>query len=172
MPNSNCCYLAFCFVIIVLNTFKNVEVVMKKIKLVYLFLICSLFTYGSDFIYLDSLINSVVKGDLKSVKELLKKNISNMGKNIALMHAVKSNNQPLAELLIEEGADVNTQEEYGNTLLMEAIINNNESMAKMLEEKGADINTRTIFGDTALLYAINNDNRNIEEWLLSLGADY
>lgn len=60
-----------------------------------------------------------------------------------LMHAtIKSSRFNIAKLLIECGADINLQDDYGNTALHYAISYNREKIVKLLLDNHADINIK------------------------------
>jgi len=57
--------------------------------------------------------------------------------------AVNAHNLDILPYLVEEaGADINAQDEHGNTPLFRAIIMGNSDVVKYLKEKGADLNAK------------------------------
>ncbi|HXH24212.1 MAG TPA: ankyrin repeat domain-containing protein, partial [Vicinamibacterales bacterium] len=82
----------------------------------------------------------------------------------ALVFAAREGDIESAQALLDAGADVNQQTEYGWTPLLTAINNRNYRLAKLLIERGADVNLANKGGWTPLYLA--TDNRNIE------GGDY
>jgi len=82
----------------------------------------------------------------------------------ALVFAAREGDVESARKLVEAGADVNQQTEYGWTPLLTAVNNRNYAVAKLLIENGADVNRANKGGWTPLYLA--TDNRNIE------GGDY
>ncbi|HXH25192.1 MAG TPA: ankyrin repeat domain-containing protein, partial [Vicinamibacterales bacterium] len=82
----------------------------------------------------------------------------------ALIFAAREGDIESAQALLDAGADVNQQSEYGWTPLLTAINNRNYRLARLLIERGADVNLANKGGWTPLYLA--TDNRNIE------GGDY
>jgi len=81
-----------------------------------------------------------------------------------LVFAAREGNLDTAKVLVERGADVNQQTEYGWTPLLVATNNRNYRLGAYLLEHGADPNIANKGGWTPLYLA--TDNRNIE------GGDY
>jgi ankyrin repeat protein len=67
----------------------------------------------------------------------------------------------IAEVLIENGANVNLKNKDGLTPLMESIFSNHYELAKLLLQKGADTAIRDLKGKTALDYAVEQDAEEI-----------
>lgn len=96
----------------------------------------------------------------------------------ALITAAGNGDVARVKALLEDGADPNAQDEFGNTALMSAAINNDPPMGKYtavveaLLAAGAnpDIQHR-IFGHTALMSAITNGDIPTIKALLAGGAD-
>ena len=82
----------------------------------------------------------------------------------SLVFAAREGDLESARALLDAGADVNQQTEYGWTPLLTAVNNRNYQLAKLLVERGADVNLPNKGGWTPLYLA--TDNRNIE------GGDY
>jgi ankyrin len=82
----------------------------------------------------------------------------------ALVFAAREGDVESARALLDAGADVNQQTEYGWTPLLTAVNNRNYRLAQLLIERGADVNLANKGGWTPLYLA--TDNRNIE------GGDY
>lgn len=59
----------------------------------------------------------------------------------------------LAEMLIENGADINTQESYGRMPLLWAAEGGHKVLVRLLLEKGADIKSKDTSGRTPLSHA-------------------
>lgn len=101
-------------------------------------------------------------GQVERIELLLKNNADiesreNGGKT-PLMWAVSSEkNFPVVKCLIEQGADLKTKDNFGNSLLHEAVWMNKESdvVVKYLVEKGADINAKNDQGKTPLEFALS-----------------
>ena len=80
----------------------------------------------------------------------------------------------MAKYLVERGADINKENEYGETPLFEACENGKLVIVKYLIEHGADINKRNNTGETPLYklrklyYARKNEE--VEKYLVEHGA--
>lgn len=73
--------------------------------------------------------------------------------------------------LLEEGANVNERNEYGDTPLIWAAGDGNPEIVGLLVEKGADVNACNKFGDTPLFEAVWDGNTETVELLLLEKAD-
>lgn len=73
-------------------------------------------------------------------------------------------------LLIENGADVNEQNVFGNTALMSAVRNNQKEIVQQLLEAGADANIINAGQDTVLKIAIRNGYFDISNLLIKNGV--
>jgi ankyrin repeat protein len=81
-----------------------------------------------------------------------------------LVFAAREGDIESAKKLLDAGAPIDQQTEYGWTALLTAVNNRNYQLAKMLIERGANVNLANKGGWTPLYLA--TDNRNIE------GGDY
>ena len=88
-----------------------------------------------------------------------------------LMEAVKNNELAIAELLIEEGADVNHQNKDGKTPLIRAAAYGNKEIADLLIKNGANLNASDLQNYTALMFAIEKDRPEIAKLLLEHNAE-
>lgn len=78
--------------------------------------------------------------------------------------------QEAASLFIKNGADVNSEDRYGNVLLNDAIKGNDIRIATRIVELGADVNIRTIKG-TPLTLATSFSSLEMVTLLVKHGAD-
>ena len=74
----------------------------------------------------------------------------------------------MAEILIQNGADVTAKDEFGITPLIEAAIQDREEVVRVLFKYGANVHDRNAFNDTSL--HLTSDLR-IAEILIQNGAD-
>ena len=87
----------------------------------------------------------------------------------ALMRAVKYGNEEIAKVLIEAGADVNTEANWEGTALKMAVERGQMAVTQALIDAGADVNARYSMSDeTALMKA---QNTKIAKALIEAGAD-
>jgi hypothetical protein len=121
-----------------------------------------------------TLVTAAGKGDLNTVKSILedKSNpIDISEKNRALCEASWfSGHIKVADLLIANGADLNTNCDHGVTPLIASLWDNHFALSKFLIDKGADINARTSWG-SALSFALFRRNIEIAKTILNKGAD-
>ncbi|WP_395377199.1 ankyrin repeat domain-containing protein [Marinicella sp. W31] len=96
-----------------------------------------------------------------------------MPADATLIKAILTNNQPLAEKLLHEGADPNAALGSQNeTALIYAIGRfRSESLVQLLLEKGADPNIRDYSKNTPLIYAVQLSNESMVNALIKSGAD-
>lgn len=74
----------------------------------------------------------------------------------ALLHmAITNKLWKAVELLVLAGADINTQDEYGDTPLLQAVTDSHFALMKYLIEHGADVNLCNNKKQTPLFYATN-----------------
>ncbi len=92
--------------------------------------------------------------------------------NTKLLNAALRGEQTAMKLLINAGADVNTEDDEGITVLMWAILSYVEiEYIEMLIQKGADVNAKDGKGETALMRAAIQDGSVILETLIKNGAE-
>jgi len=77
----------------------------------------------------------------------------------------------ICELLIAHGADLNSQDRYGNTPLHSAVRCRHLEIAELLLKFGADVNALNQQGSSALFEAARTHNAEMAELLLSHGAE-
>jgi hypothetical protein len=94
-------------------------------------------------------------GDTKSVLAILSRGADVNGKSpdnggTALMLAAMGGKREMAELLLDNGADVNAMSRDGNTALMFAVLFAHRDVVQLLMEHGADTKIKNKLGGTAL----------------------
>ena len=88
----------------------------------------------------------------------------------ALIEATKLGDVDSVKSLIEKGADVNTENDWGCTPLHYAADSGYVDIAKLLIEHGADVNAKDSDGWTPLHYALKNGHTDVAELLKKHGA--
>ena len=73
--------------------------------------------------------------------------------------------------MVEKGANLDLQDEDGDSALMYACMNNQPEVAKLMVEKGAKIDLQNKDGDSALIFACRNDQPEVAKLLLEKGAN-
>src|SRR3990167_10303407 len=66
------------------------------------------------------------------------------------VHTAKKGNYEKLKELIQHGADVNSQDRYGDTALMYAAYQENTEIIELLLNRGADLEIRNVYAHTAL----------------------
>jgi len=91
-----------------------------------------------------------------------------------LLKACQNSNLELAELLLKDGADVNTKDTEGTTALMAAASaprGINWQLMELLLKRGVDVNARDKNGKTALMLAFDKGYLNAAWLLFTKGSD-
>ncbi|WP_342255471.1 ankyrin repeat domain-containing protein [Spiroplasma endosymbiont of Poecilobothrus nobilitatus] len=125
---------------------------------------------------------AIIKNKKEMIKVLLKSkkiknNINNKSYlNIGCLHWASLNlkninNLEITKLLIDNGADVNLQDENGTTPIYYAISTDNIEIVKLLIDNGADVKNINKNGLTPLYYAIILDKKEMVQFLINNGAD-
>ncbi|MCG2589978.1 ankyrin repeat domain-containing protein [Rhodohalobacter sulfatireducens] len=88
-----------------------------------------------------------------------------------MFEALKMNDISSIHKFIEDGADINAQNNKGNTALHYAISEGNEEMVKSLIKLGANVNEMNAHYNTPLTIAIINERNQVVDILLQAGAN-
>jgi hypothetical protein len=91
--------------------------------------------------------------------------------NEGLIEAASRGDLEKVKRLLNEGADVNAKNKYGQTPLHWAATWGHLDIVKLLVDRGADINAKDEDGETPLHWAAANDHLDVVEFLLDRGAD-
>lgn len=119
----------------------------------------------------DSLQVAINNHDFESVKLLIKQgaDINKIGRDgnegSALHLAVRSDQQEIAQLLIDLGAVVDMRDYNDYTPLHNAAWNGNLDMVKLLLKAGADLNATHYAGHTPLSSARDNNQTEVVEFI-------
>ena len=118
---------------------------------------------------------AIDKNQIEIVQVLLTEyNLNSKMINNALFDAVHLGDIDIAKLLIENGADINTQKKLGNTPLHKAKDSFGCGYIKMSEfliKNGADVNMQNHLGDTPLHRAVESARVDLVKLLIENGAD-
>ena len=124
-----------------------------------------------------NLYEAAESGDIEAVKQHLADGTDIELKctgcgSTALGHAAKHGHNEIAELLIENGADVSAKDEDGSTPLHLAALMGYKEIAELLIAKGADVNAKKDDGSwTSLHSAAMTGSNEIVGLLIAAGAD-
>ena len=105
-------------------------------------------------------------------KQLLNQRLSALLENYSI-RSVEDKTTQIKDLILQ-GADVNTQDEYGSTALHFATANGVKELVEFLIAKGVDVNICRNAGDNPLLSAIagkHREHRAIAKLLIEKGID-
>ena len=87
------------------------------------------------------------------------------------MVAARNGNAKIVQTLIDEGANLDAKDIYGETALMYAIGYRHTMIAKTLIDEGASVNEEDVAGMTALNIAMGQGNTEVAELLKEKGAE-
>ena len=87
---------------------------------------------------------------------------------VCVKHA---NYDALKEMIDDNGINVDTYDEFGNTLFILACQQGNKKICKFLLRRGAHINAQNHTGNTGLHYLYEYNHVDLAEYLLQKGAD-
>lgn len=122
----------------------------------------------------EELRRAAIKGNEDQVKSLIKSgaevNFKHGGWTV-LMFAAREGNLRIAEVLVENAADINAKGREGETALTISAEGGHVEVAKVLLTKGANVNARTDHGNTALMYSAQYGHPRFVKLLLDSGAD-
>lgn len=89
----------------------------------------------------------------------------------ALMIAAQQGRLEIAQWLVDQGADVNAENQHKLSALGAAVSENHAELIKLLVQHGADLEARDLHGSTALGKMAWEGNRDLVTFLLAQGAD-
>eukprot|EP00644_Phytophthora_capsici_P009506 jgi/Phyca11/106877/e_gw1.13.913.1 len=82
----------------------------------------------------------------------------------------RNNNLEGLELALDQGVDVNTRDNHGNTLFILVCQQGNKRLAKFLLRRHADMNLQNLNGNTGLHYLYAYKHKELAEYLKTKGA--
>ncbi|XP_031629054.1 uncharacterized protein LOC116344597 [Contarinia nasturtii] len=117
---------------------------------------------------------AIKQGDAKTTELIINEcpvDLSKIKKPYPLHLAASGGFEDVIEVLLNNGADINAEDNYGNQPLFWAAYSGRDSIAKQLLNHGAKINTRNKNGFTPLHLACHEGKTKVVEVLLENGAD-
>lgn len=114
--------------------------------------------------------DAIKKGDLNEINGFLGQKFITPPQDTQIK-TVEQNCADIIALLIEHGADINTQDLFGHTALMDATAKGYSTIVATLIKHGANVNAQDALGFTALMYAVKNKNAEIINVLITHNAD-
>lgn len=87
-----------------------------------------------------------------------------------LIESAITNDETIAQILLEHKADPNFKDMVGGTALHWAVENNNQALAKLLIDYGADANSYNHYSEPAIVKAILRQQNEMKEYLYQNGA--
>jgi ankyrin repeat protein len=127
-----------------------------------------------------ALFQAVKEGSLQDAKEALRCGADVNGKEsldlverAPLLIAVQNNNIEMAQLLLNNSANINDKNAVGNTALIEAVDKKHPDIpiVQLLINNNADVNITGFNGHTALMWAIFYEHTEIARQLMDKKAD-
>lgn len=101
-----------------------------------------------------------------------KKVFSRLVQDSTILHeAVNKDNIEMVKLLVENGVDVNKENEYSYTPLHLAVEKNNIEIVRFLVENKANVNSENEYSSTPLHLAVSKNNIEMVRLLVENGAD-
>jgi len=73
--------------------------------------------------------------------------------------------------LLDQGADVDSLDEHGQTALMNAVYRGDLELTQLLIQRGADLNRTAKYRLTALMLAVINNRAELVRLIVEAGAD-
>lgn len=118
----------------------------------------------------------ITENNLAGVESLIKEGadvnaVDEYNMTTPLIAASERGYVEIAELLIENGAEVNKYVSLGVNALDKAADSGNLNVVKLLIDKGADVNLAKGYKETALMYASLSGHIDIVKYLVEKGAD-
>ena len=90
---------------------------------------------------------------------------------LELLSGAKDGNMKLTTQAIEQGADIDRIDQYGDTALLIACENSHEEVAEFLIEKGANIEARNNHSSTVIMRAAMKGEADVVSLLIKKGAN-
>lgn len=95
---------------------------------------------------------------------------TSLGAPAALIEAAKGGHEAVVEVLLEEGATIETMDASGDTALVHSVRCNHEAVVALLLQIGANAEAEDKHGVACLMIAVKNCNKAIMDLLIQHGA--
>ncbi len=127
---------------------------------------------GDGIAGITSLMNATINDDVQAVKFFAKSGASvvnqkNVGGASALHIAARRGNSEICEILIENGADIDSSDNEGWTPLMRATLAKKPDLVRMLIDQGADPKKMNSIGETVIVNSASSRCSSCLEQILS-----
>jgi ankyrin repeat protein len=122
----------------------------------------------------DSLVSAAELGRVREVRRLLAAGVdldSQKGWWTALTRATLFGHEPVVEMLLDAGADINAHNPSVGSALYVAVAARRDALVQRLLDRGADPNLTPAWGQTPLMVAAMQGNTPVVRLLLTRGAD-
>ena len=150
-------------------------------KIVLMAVLCTLFSFNTLYPELSKdekeFVSYIVNGNKEKVLAFLNNKKANVNLDIVdgatpLILSIIYEQDEIAKLLIEKGADLNRKEkESGATPLILSILYKRYEISEILIEKGANVNIKDNSGFTALIHAIQREKTDLSKILIKRKSD-
>ena len=119
--------------------------------------------------------DALARGDIEEIERFLDEGTDieafDLGGKTALFWAIKYENEPLINMLLDRGADINAGYRSGSqTPFINASMEGHVKIVELLLDRGADINAKTDTGWTALMWAVKKRHNDVVALLMDRGA--
>jgi ankyrin repeat protein len=118
--------------------------------------------------------DATLLGDVGRVRKLLEDNpslVNDAGREPILFAAIRQGHTAIAELFIDNGADLNVKDRYEEPPLHAAAYQGHKNMVDLLIEKWADVNQKGPHGELALHWAAAKGHGQITQLLVEAGTE-
>ena len=110
-------------------------------------------------------------GNLDLVKYLMDEKKMRIKRGNDLCAAARSGNLELVKYLVRKGANINSEDDNGNSILCAAAAYRNIEIVRYLVNNGANINSTDMYGSTALHKAVRDGDLKLVTYLIKNGAN-